>query len=72
MAIYFIDTEYKFSHGHPPRGRGSWAFSVERNPDSTDPAILWSPSMTFTEAKQWARQQTKARGMKCDALWVLP
>lgn len=47
--------EYENSHGHGPRGRGSWAFQV--GSDVTD--VLWSPSMTYTEAKKWAREQAK-------------
>lgn len=31
MKTEFLTTEYQFSHGHTPRGRGSWAFEVECN-----------------------------------------
>jgi hypothetical protein len=34
----FDSSEYKFSHGHSPRGRGSWAFEV--SPTDVDVALL--------------------------------
>jgi len=52
--IHFNDTEYRFSHGAAPRGRGSWAFSVNRDPINNE--IFWTPgSMTYTQAKKMAR-----------------
>lgn len=54
MAVEFNTTDYVFSHGHTPRGRGSWAFfptSACRIEDA-----IWSPSMTYTEAKRWVKQ----------------
>jgi hypothetical protein len=49
-------TEYRQSHLREPRGRGAWAFYVG---DDLEP--LWSPSMTYTEAKRWLREQLKNR-----------
>ncbi|MTH62158.1 hypothetical protein [Paracoccus litorisediminis] len=47
----FDTRDYERSWGRTPRGRGSWAFATE-----TDDWIL-SPSLTYTEAKRWAREQ---------------
>jgi ADP-heptose:LPS heptosyltransferase len=55
-VVEFDSTPFEFSHGRCPKGRGSWAFSVERNPDVTSPAVLFSPSMTYGEAKRFARE----------------
>lgn len=54
MRIEFNDTQYQFSHGRTPRGRGSWAFEI-RGLDG----IHFSPSMTYGEAKRWMREQAK-------------
>ena len=54
--IRFNDSEYQFSHGKTPRGRGSWAFSVSREPERSGSAIFWTPgSTTFGAAKKLAR-----------------
>lgn len=72
MALEFITTDYEFSHNHTPRGRGSWAFCEGRNPDCTSNAILWSPSMTYSEAKAWARREFKRRhGVVNGCVYVL-
>jgi hypothetical protein len=36
--------------------------------------MLWSPSMTYGEAKKWARQQVQAKGLSLDVvvLYVQP
>jgi hypothetical protein len=52
MPAEFDTREYEASHGQKPRGRGSWAFQVE-----DDILPVFSPSMTYTEAKRWVRQQ---------------
>jgi hypothetical protein len=56
MAKIEIDvSEYTSSHLQAPRGRGSWAFRILRK--GAEPLVLWSSSMTYTEAKQWARDR---------------
>ena len=72
MAISFNDSPFRRSHLHTPRGRGSWAFADRPNPDVTGPGVLWSPSMTYTEACAWARRQLKALGVTDCVLYVLP
>ncbi len=61
MAITFNTVAYEFSHGRTPRGRGSWAFAAVRNPDTKD--IIWSPSMTYAEAKKHAAKIAAERGI---------
>lgn len=58
--IQFHTNEYRRSHMREPHGRGSWAFRV-----GTD--ILWSPSMTYTQAKAWAREQLAERAASTSA-----
>lgn len=54
MAITFDTTEYRFSHGHEPRGRGSWAFEIPLR------GQFWTPgSTTYREAKQLAARATR-------------
>ena len=69
--VTFETSPFMRSHFHSPRGRGSWAFSTESNPDVLGPTMLWSPSMTFGEAKSWARQQVQGRGRRL-TLFVQP
>lgn len=51
----FDTTEYKRSHFKAPKGRGMWAFMPENSGDPAD--WLFSPDMTFAEAKRWAQEQ---------------
>lgn len=48
---------FVFSHGRAPKGRGSWAFMV---PDVWRREIKFSPSMTYTEAKVWIKNQVRS------------
>jgi hypothetical protein len=61
--ITFDTTPFELSHGRSPKGRGSWAFCPFHMRDSHDhlDGFLMSPSMTFTEAKAWAKQQITHR-----------
>jgi len=53
LTVTFDDMPYKRSHMAPPKGRGSWAFAFEgREP-------IFSPSMTLTEAKKWAKAEVR-------------
>lgn len=53
----FNTTEFQFSHGHTPRGRGSWAFYF-----GTDEPWFAPGSMLYQEAKKMAKQEAKRRG----------
>jgi hypothetical protein len=53
-AKTFDTTEYEFSHGHKPRGYGSWAFARPGSPaerGETFDGIEWRNG-TYTDAKQ--------------------
>lgn len=50
-------SEYEFSHGHKPRGRGSWAFEIAGE-------VTWIPgSRTYGEAKREAVSIARQRGV---------
>lgn len=52
--ITFDTTQYEASHGHPPRGRGSWAFEI--------PGVgtWWAPGSTgYVHARAAARSRTR-------------
>lgn len=60
MMIEFSTREYQFSHGHMPRGRGSWAFFF--NNEQAIEQAFWTPgSTTFGEAKKMARDEARRR-----------
>lgn len=48
--IDFTTTEYVFSHGREPRGRGGWAFEIPGA--AGKPEEFWAPSGTYQEAKK--------------------
>lgn len=55
MKIEFNTSPFVRSHLHLPRGRGSWAFDLGVG------EVAFSPSMTYAEAKKWARQELLSR-----------
>ncbi|MBR9837042.1 MAG: hypothetical protein GYB50_04010 [Rhodobacteraceae bacterium] len=72
-AIEFDTSAYVSSHGRQPKGRGSWAFATDPDADSSE--AIFSPSMTYTDAKVWARAAHRASGEISDdnsTLYVLP
>jgi hypothetical protein len=53
VQVDFNTNQYEFSHGHSPRGRGSWAFEIEGRKE-----IFWTPGNTlFGEAKKMAKAE---------------
>lgn len=44
-------SDYVRSHMTQPRGRGSWAFLI----GDSDLPMIWTPSMTYADAKVWAK-----------------
>lgn len=60
MATEFDTTEYEFSHGSKPRGRGSWAFvPVKREAGGFSfpyEGVAWVKG-TYTEAKRDIRRE---------------
>lgn len=68
----FETLPYELSHGRSPKGRGSWAFCPfhKRNAHDYLDWTVFSPSMTFSEAKRWAISQELLQGAPVIA--VLP
>ena len=52
MATEFRTEAFEFSHGKKPRGTGCWAFEA-----SSTGETMFSPSMSFKDAKAWAKAQ---------------
>lgn len=66
-----IDTsDYTRSHGTNPKGRGGWAFSTYPNPQLDD--VFFTPSMTYSDAKVWAKAHARANYPTADTLYVQP
>jgi hypothetical protein len=61
----FETREYRNNHGAEPRGRGSWAFALDREGQND---MRWFHQMTYGEAKQAARASFPAGSL----LWVQP
>lgn len=71
MPIEFNTSQYQFSHGRAPRGRGGWAFAPTANPRSED--IYWAPgSLTYGEAKRHARAHFAGKTWAANIVYVLP
>lgn len=49
--MIFLTTEYQFSHGRKPRGRGTWIFAPQGQRDNKD-AWVWVTNATYGEAKK--------------------
>ena len=60
MKTKISTTQYEFSHGRKPRGRGHWAFSVNG-------AVLWKEGL-LSEAKK----AVQAEFPKAGKVEVLP
>lgn len=56
-------SEFQFSHGREPKGRGCWAFSYNRDPDfaSNSGEVMWFTG-TYAEARKQAIAQAAAEG----------
>ncbi len=55
MTFEFSTAQFVFSHGHPPRGRGCWAFAVK----ALGGEPIFAPFMSFAEAKAWLRDRIR-------------
>lgn len=56
-------SEYRFSHGREPKGRGCWAFSYTRDPNfaSNNGEVMWFTG-TYAEARKQAITEAAANG----------
>jgi hypothetical protein len=63
MTVKFDIHDYLNSHLETPRGRGGWMFALDLDEvDHGDYSnTISSPSMTYTDAKKWARKEITAR-----------
>jgi hypothetical protein len=63
VLVEIDDSDYVRSHMSTPKGRGSWAFATDAasRRDAAAPSMIWTPSMTYSDAKVWAK--AKARDM---------
>lgn len=59
MTVHFDTSPFTRSHGTEPRGRGSWAFADNARGDRA----VFSPSMTFAEARRWMKAKLAADGV---------
>lgn len=64
-TIDIDDSPFRRSHMRSPSGFGSWAFSLEANPRNIGRDVVFTPAMTYRDAKVWARawfRQQQAAG----------
>jgi hypothetical protein len=67
--VEFRTSQYEFSHGSLPRGRGLWAFGFLITGNGA--VELFAPAnLLYSEAKQWAR--AKAKELNACEVVVLP
>lgn len=64
MNIEFGTKDYQYSHGHAPRGRGSWAFEIAGETWWAKDPVTGITSMTYGEAKKLAVAEAKKRGVQ--------
>jgi hypothetical protein len=74
LRIRFDDSEFQRSHRRAPRGRGSWAFSMLRQPDPLANEVHFSPGgMTLAEARKWIVARLRAMGVEGErVIYILP
>ncbi len=67
-SIRVRTTDYEFSHGKRPSGRGYWAFQIGDDPEpwwpTTTEAMLarGDTSISYSEAKQLALKEAQRQG----------
>jgi len=61
MTIEFRTNEYRFAHGHTPRGYGNWAFFFHPSRRIEDAFWVWG---MYSEAKKTARVEAKRRDVE--------
>ena len=59
--VEFDTSEFEFSHGRKPRGRGAWAFWFQPNTDNVMDA--WWANGTYAEARKAAKAEAERRGV---------
>lgn len=57
--VEFDTTQYQFSHGRQPKGRGSWAFFFDKKMQGE---AFWTPGNTsYSEAKRLVKEEVARR-----------
>lgn len=67
--IEFITTPFFLSHGKEPKGKGCWAFSLDKKADAEN--IFFTKSMLYSEAKKEAKKHFKALNEEFNSIYVL-
>ena len=63
MARITVETsEYEFSHGKRPRGRGTWAFTFDTRRYDRIEEVWWTPFVTWSDARRLAVAEARRRG----------
>lgn len=72
-AFTFDTTSYIGAHGKDPKGFGRWGFSIgtSKVEDYNVDTVVFTPAMSYTDAKKFAKQTFKDRGMSNGTIYVL-
>ena len=72
-AFTFDTTSYIGAHGKDPKGFGRWGFSIgtSKVEDYDADTVVFTPAMSYTDAKKFAKQTFKDRGMSNGIIYVL-
>lgn len=72
-AFTFDTTSYIGAHGKDPKGFGRWGFSIgtSKVEDYDADTVVFTPAMSYTDAKKFAKQTFKDRGMSNGTIYVL-
>ena len=72
-AFTFDTTSYIGAHGKDPKGFGRWGFSIgtSKVEDYDTDTVVFTPAMSYTDAKKFAKQTFKDRGMSNGTIYVL-
>lgn len=62
LTLRFDTTDFEFSHGRTPRGRGGWLFAFVRDFDVATDRLV-NANGTFAEAKKELKAKLLAEGM---------
>ena len=72
MATFTFDTDaYEATHGHKPRGRGGWVFGLKPDASVRKGEAVFTPALTYAEAKRWFATEMARRGTTGSTAYVL-
>ena len=65
METITVETsEYEFSHGKRPRGRGTWAFTFDTRRYDRIEEVWWTPLVTWSDARRLRRRRGPPPGSR--------